>query len=389
MGASAASILTSEIRHTCASTCSCSSKSSSCSCHGSEEGRIDELYRSITKQDIPRALDLLSKYPNLKDHEIFFPAEQTTMSVLSLALNRCDVEVTRALLSAGVSPNTPLSEQLRSIYARRLEALKSDDTDYKFLVPNTHFEALCSMQHKELYMLLLEYGANATNGIIHVCSCGDIDMVTAALDRSAEPNILLRGTTPLVASVQALTQPYEKVLSLLRHAADPNFIGKPRFGDVQAKSCDPPILVATRKRDYRMVRILLGVGADVNMVSDDEVMPNAVFFVAHWGEVELLKTFIESSNHVLNLSLRRGSKETVLEVAEAARSFSKLQKPKHISKLPLPNKPPVVYERIIRILEEYAARNPDSQCLPPWTGSTMDGPGHEGGAFSASGANGL
>lgn len=151
-------------------------------------------------------------------------------------------------------------------------------------------------------------------------------------------------------------------------------------------------MVATRKRDFRMVRILLGVGADVNQVSGDEVMPNAVFFVAHWGEIELLKTFIESGKHTLNLSLTRGNNETVLDVAEAARSFSKLQKPKHISKLPLPNKPPVVYERIIRILEEYAAKNSDSQKLPPWTGSTMSGPEapySEGGTFSASGGNGL
>jgi len=118
---------------------------------------------------------------------------------------------------------------------------------------------------------------------------------------------------------------------------------------------------------------LLGAGADVNQVAGDEILPNALFFASHWGEIELIKIFIESSKVTLDLSKRKASNETILDVAEAARSFSKLQKPKHISKLPLPNRPPAVYERIIRILEEYATKHPSAEEVQPWTGSTFSG----------------
>jgi len=205
-------------------------------------------------------------------------------------------------------------------------------------------------------MLLLEYGANPNSGIIHVSTCGDLEMLAAILDRGAEPNTWLRSTTPLLASVKSFTQPYEKVVSLLRHAANPNFVGK--ASDPVSCTTTPAVLLATQRRDYRMVRILLGAGADINQASGDDILPNALFFVAHWGEIELLKIFLESSKFPLDLGKRKITNETVLDVAEAAQSFSKLKKPKHISKLPLPSRPPAVYERLIRILEEYAAKNP-------------------------------
>jgi ankyrin repeat protein len=386
MGTSAGSLLTSELRH-CSASCADKSSCSACK-DGSEEKRIDELYRAVISQDVQKALEILAKAPALKEQEVFFPVEQTTMSAFSLALNRSDVQVTRALLGAGVSPNLPLSDQLRSVYARRLMALKTKDTDedYTHLVPCTHFEALCSTQHKELFMLLLEYGANPNSGVIHVSTCGDLDMLAALLDRGAEPNTWLRSTTPLLSSVKSHTQPYDKVLCLLRHAANPNFVGRP--SDPVSKKTDPAILIATRRRDYRMVRILLGAGADVNQATGDESLPNSLFFATHWGEIELIKIFIESSKSTLDLGARKTNNETVMDVAEAARSFSKLQKPKHISKLPLPNRPPAVYERIIRILEEYAAKHPSSQAVQPWTGSTLTGstpPSVKPGVFSADG----
>lgn len=371
MGATAGSILTSELRQTCNPICSDGKAVCSSCTDKTEERRIDELYRAVCSRDVQKTLEIVGKFPGLKDHEVFFPVEQTSMSVISLALNRSDAQITRALLSAGVSPNLPLSDQLRSVYARRLSALKTKDTDedYQNLVPCTHFEALCSTQHKELFMLLLEYGANPNSGIIHASTCGDVDMVAAILDRGAEPNTWLRSSTPLLASIKSHTQPYDKVLCLLRHAANPNFVGRP--SDPVSKKTDPAILVATKRRDYRMVRLLLGAGANVNQSAGDDILPNAVFFAAHWGEIDLIKVFMEASKHTLDLTIRKKSNETVLDVAEAARSFSMLQKPKHISKLPLPSRPPAVYERIIRLLEEYASKNPKAQTVQPWTGSTF------------------
>merc|ERR1719408_1215265 len=105
------------------------------------------------------------------------------MSALALALSRQDLKVTRALLDAGVSPNLPISQQQKSVYAHRsqLAALNGGDPDLQNLVPTTHFEALCSTQHKELFQLLLEHSANPNSGIIQVCYCGDVEMLEALL----------------------------------------------------------------------------------------------------------------------------------------------------------------------------------------------------------------
>merc|ERR1719421_410526 len=177
------------------------------------------------------------------------------MSVLGVAINRRDLKVTRALLRAGVSPNLPISIQQRDIYEKRsqLAALNGGDADVQNLVPGTHFEALCSTQHKELFLLLLEAGANASSGLILTCHSGDNEMLEALLGRGADPNAWQRKSTPLVTAVKSKIMPYEKVLTLLRSGADPNFVGPSNQAAAAASGstlpCCAALIIATRKRD--------------------------------------------------------------------------------------------------------------------------------------------
>ena len=47
---------------------------------------------------------------------------------------------------------------------------------------------------------------------------------------------------------------------------------------------------------YQSGALVMGSSTLVNQNCGDGVSPNAVFFVAHWGELELLKLFLESSD---------------------------------------------------------------------------------------------
>lgn len=358
-------------------TYGCSESGTACSSKESYDAWIaKELHDAIVEQDCTKVQEILNFAPKLKERELTLPGpgETAPVTALAMALNRRDSKVTCALLDAGVSPNLPISEQQRAVYAQRsqLAALNGGDPDLQHLVPSTHFEALCSTQHKELFMLLLDRSANPNSGIIQVCHCGDLEMLDAVLVRCGEPNSWLRQSTPLVSSVKSRIQPFEKVLALLRAAADPNFLPPESAG---MHGPYPPLTIATRKRDYRMCRALLDAGADVNLVAMDEGLPNVLFWATYWGELELIKMFLSHSKHRLDLSVRKHTNETIFDVAEASRNFAKMRKPKHIAKLPLPNRPVVVYDKICSMLEEYRRQYPETAaegtgCVTALTGST-------------------
>lgn len=361
MGASSSSI-----RYRCAGGAGCSSKDSY------EKWLGEALFRAINSQDVEKIEEVLGVAPHLKEKELLFPGEQVPNAALGVALNRRDTKVIRALLRAGVSPNLPISEQQRSVYEHRsqIAALNGGDADLQNLVPGTYFEALCTVQHKDLFLLLLENGANPNSGLVQVCHCGDNEMLEAMLARGADPNGWQRKTTPLISSVKSKVQPYDKVLTLLRAGGDPNNVGPL----VQVpQGCYPPLVIATRKRDYRMVRILLEAGANVNLLVGDEGLPTPLFWATYWGELELIKLFLTLSKHPLDLTVRKYTSETVFDVAKTSWSFAKTRKPRHIAKLPLPSRPAVVYEKIYEMLEEYRRAHPESDGGPLYSSTRSAG----------------
>mmetsp|Transcript_58202 Transcript_58202/g.103323 ORF Transcript_58202/g.103323 Transcript_58202/m.103323 type:complete len:418 (+) Transcript_58202:124-1377(+) len=318
-----------------------------------------ELSAAMVVQDMAKIEHILGSYPALKERELTFPGEAAPLTALQFALNRGDEKVTRALLIAGVSPNLPLTQAQRvnsRAYVTSIDPLGEDEELHRLPIL-THFEATCVSTQKELFMVLLEYGANPNNGIVHVSYLGDVEMLEALLDRSANPNKWQGvSATPLIIAVKSKLQAHEKVVSLLRRSADPNFVGQ----DIPtARIAYPALSIATQRRDYRMVRILLEGGADPNQISRDEGLPNALFWATYWGEIEIIKLFMSFSKHKLDLHVRKYTQETVFDVARTASAFSKVKKPRHIAKLPLPARSPVVYERIVTLFEEYQASHSD------------------------------
>lgn len=348
-----------------------------------------ELYSAITSQDTGKIEYVLDSAPALKEREILFPGETTPITVLQFALNRGDEKVTRALLLAGVSPNIPLSPIHQKAYMASMDPL-GEDPELQRCTPGTHFEVTCRAEKKELFMILLEYGANPNNGILQVCYVGDVDMLEALLDRSADPNKWQGvSSTPLIAAVKSKVQPHEKVVSLLRRSADPGFMGGESGAQTTARKQSttridyPALNVATQKRDYRMVRVLLDAGANPNQIARDEGLPNALFWATYWGEIEIVKLFISFSKHKLDLNVRKYTNETVFDVARTASAFSKVKKPRHIAKLPLPARPAVVYERILALLEEYKASNPDVVGTSPFGVVSAWGPDSQAASTTA------
>mmetsp|Transcript_130288 Transcript_130288/g.364581 ORF Transcript_130288/g.364581 Transcript_130288/m.364581 type:complete len:421 (+) Transcript_130288:100-1362(+) len=370
MGASSATI-----RTRCVYGCASGGPSGCASEAGFDAWLVGELHQAILSQDVGKLRELASFAPAVKDRAFAFPDEDYPMTALALALQRRDHQVVRALLEAGVSPNLPICREQREVYAHRsqLAALNGGDPDLQNLVPGTHFEALCATQHKDMFMLLLERSANPNSGTIQVSYCGDLEMLEALLDRSAEPNLWQRGSTPLMSAVKSKIQPHDKVAALLRVGADPNSMGpatnppssapSPFASPASASTASvqyPPLTLATRKRDYRMVRILLEAGADVNQVAGDEGLPNALFWATYWGELEMVKLFVSLSRHRLDFDIRKYTNETVFDVARTSKSFAAMRKPRYIAKLPLPSRPPVVYDKISQLLEEYRAQYPEA-----------------------------
>merc|ERR1712137_1391249 len=128
-----------------------------------------------------------------------------------------------------------------------------------------------------------------------------------------------------------------------------------------------------RKRDCKMVRMLLDAGADPNHVCGDEGLPNALFWATYWGELELVKLFVTLSKHRLDLSIKKYTNESIFDVAETSKNFAKLRKPRHIAKLPLPSKPPAVYEKISQMLEEYRRQFPELASVTGGGASALTG----------------
>lgn len=109
-----------------------------------------------------------------------------------------------------------------------------------------------------------------------------------------------------------------------------------------------------------MVKLLLDAGADVNQMAGDEGLPTALFWAIYWGELELVKLFIHSAKHRLDFSMRKYTGETVFDVVRTSKDFATMRKPRHIAKLPLPGRPPVVYDNIAQMLEAYRDRYPEA-----------------------------
>ena len=67
--------------------------------------------------------------------------------------------------------------------------------------------------------------------------------------------------------------------------------------------------------------VSLLIGANVNQSGGDDILPNAVFFAAHWGEIELIKIFMESIREETSVGPHRSKGHAHTEIiGRAARA---------------------------------------------------------------------
>eukprot|EP00929_Paragymnodinium_shiwhaense_P018002 TRINITY_DN12791_c0_g1_i2.p1 TRINITY_DN12791_c0_g1~~TRINITY_DN12791_c0_g1_i2.p1 ORF type:complete len:359 (+),score=65.84 TRINITY_DN12791_c0_g1_i2:170-1246(+) len=314
-----------------------------------------DIYQAVAHRDIKRLDRILQTTPLATiSKEMEFPGHlQSKLTPLALALNYRDPDIICRLLDCGISANTPLTDQHLKIYTQRAAqaAQKAEDDGIRQIVPATHFEALCSLSHKDLFQLLLSKGGYATGAMSLTALHGDADMVKALLEAKGATDIWQHETTPLVTAIRSRVEPYEKVKTLFEAKANPDFIG----GALKLRRpFHHALSVATKRRDRKMTSVLLKAGADVNQIIHLENLPTPLFWAAHWGEKDMVRIILAESKFQVDLSIKKpGTDEDIFAVVQAAKAFSMVDKPKHIAKLPLPKVPSATYDEVLELLEEY------------------------------------
>ena len=124
--------------------------------------------------------------------------------------------------------------------------------------------ALIAMEHTELAELLLENGANPTDGVsMHIAAGGGNIRALELLHRfGANVNGIPGGVPPLRYILGwAGPEGVSGVRWLLEHGADPNL--------AWAQSGDAPLHIAAQRWDVPMIELLVGHGADIHQRRSD------------------------------------------------------------------------------------------------------------------------
>jgi len=129
--------------------------------------------------------------------------------------------------------------------------------------------AVCAVCHLPLAELLLDAGANPTDGVTaHIAAGGgNVEALEMLHRHGLDPNGSPRGVPPLVYSMTwADTAAGE--YWLLDHGADPNL----SFGDAR----EAPLHVAAKRWDVAMVERLVDRGADISLRRLDGATPHTI-----------------------------------------------------------------------------------------------------------------
>lgn len=152
-------------------------------------------------------------------------------------------------------------------------------------------DAACYAGHYDVAELLLDRGASVRNALPEIASNGNIDLAKKVLDRGADVNAICRSPYQTALQAAASGGLAEMVQLLLKHGADPNYIGGvygtalhaaisngsletiKHLVDAGADVNSPygqepegtPLQAACLKMDEETVRYLLGHGAKVNL----------------------------------------------------------------------------------------------------------------------------
>lgn len=132
--------------------------------------------------------------------------------------------------------------------------------------------ALVAMDHLPLAEVLLEAGANPTDGVsTHIAAgAGNLPALELLLRFGVNVNGIPGGVPPLryILSWATPTRPAEGVRWLLEHGADPNL--------AWAEHGDAPLHVGAQRLNVAMVQLLVSHGADIHQRRSDGRTPHTI-----------------------------------------------------------------------------------------------------------------
>ena len=242
---------------------------------------VDEFVRCATGGAQGRALRLLTRHAGIAHANLFTElvlgdpeaVEARLKSHPEAALERGGVQNWEPLLYVchtclhGGSPERTdgLVKIARELLRRGANPNGEYDWNWHRELPRTAlWGSLIDMAHEPLAELLLESGANATDGVsMHIAAgSGNLSALELMHRFGANVNGIPGGVPPLPYILGwARAEGIAGVRWLLEHGADPNL--------VWAESGDAPLHVAAERWDVAMVELLVSHGADMHQRRSD------------------------------------------------------------------------------------------------------------------------
>jgi hypothetical protein len=244
---------------------------------------VDEFVRAATAGVIGRADRLLALHPRIASATLQTALVLGDVSAVEERLARDPALVNRPggvhawapllyVCHTSMHRREPARLDALVTIARRLLALGADpNAEYHWnwhpeLPRTVLWAAVCEVRHLPLAEVLLEAGANPTDGVTaHITAGGgDVEALALLHRYGLDPNGSPRGVPPLAYSMTWADTPAGEYW-LLDHGADPNL----PFGEAQ----EAPLHVAARRWDVAMAERLVARGADVSRQRQDGATP--------------------------------------------------------------------------------------------------------------------
>mmetsp|Transcript_38939 Transcript_38939/g.111271 ORF Transcript_38939/g.111271 Transcript_38939/m.111271 type:complete len:247 (-) Transcript_38939:1487-2227(-) len=210
---------------------------------GCQRGDEPELSQALLSGSAWRVTRVLTNAPQLVESPLLFEGNAKLLAALEKVMQRKDISTVKALLEAGISPNAPLAQpppptrkrppsstgpvgsctggtEGDEAGAAAVADMSGEDAGVGH-VP-MWFQHSCRVPLWNIFVLMLDHGADPECGLVAACLEGSADMVKMLLVKGANPDRIREGRTPLSAAVESEVDRHRKVELLLQHGADPN-----------------------------------------------------------------------------------------------------------------------------------------------------------------------
>lgn len=232
------------------------------------------------------------------------PAKQMEEPPLSLAVGRGHTELVRLLLQRGASAKSVSRKDLKDNRTLLMKAsgrgyltimdllLKhGDEVNARSDFDETPLSVAISENRIDAAKLLLDKGANVNERVTY----GMTAMGMAIVNNSMPAVLLLkeRGAKTdinLGLVVATYSDNVDEAIQYLEKGADPNFVIKGKIGHYDKES-EPPLLVAARKRNTKLVNELIRNSANASLPNRQGLTP--LMEASRLGEIGIVRALLE------------------------------------------------------------------------------------------------